>query len=158
MMQSLERAAELLGVGESYRAHRHHVPRMLRVLAVGGIGAIWQTIIFNVLGVWAAMVSPSSATLMGAEVAILSNFTLNNRYNFVGDEYKRSSLIQRFAKFHLVSSGSLLTQWVCMRIAENFSRDALFLNTAFIIGVGIGFIVNYTGYYFIVWRSKSEAL
>lgn len=152
MIAVLESIADILGAGKFFRAHSHHVPRMGRVLIVGGIGAIWQTIIFNVLGVWAAIVSPSTATLMGAEVAIISNFTLNNRYNFTGDEHKRSPLIQRLAKFHLVSSGSLLTQWVCMRIAESFSRDALFLNAAFIIGVGIGFIVNYTGYYFFVWR------
>lgn len=156
MMDILDTIAHKLGAGIFFRAHSHHIPRMTRVLMVGGIGAIWQTIIFNVLGVWAAIVSPSTATLMGAEVAIISNFTLNSRFNFTGDEHRKSPLLHRLLKFHLVSSGSLLTQWICMRIAEGMSRDALFLNAAFIIGVGIGFIVNYSGYYWFVWRSSSS--
>ncbi len=143
-----------MGLEEHFHAHKHHIPRMGRVLLIGGIGALFQTIIFETLGIWWGVVAASTATLIGAECAIISNFTLNERFSFRDSVDRSTPLYKRILKFHLVSSGSLATQWICLLIAEHISTNALFLNGAFIVGVGIGFIFNYTGYYFFVWGSK----
>ncbi|MDO8521789.1 MAG: GtrA family protein [bacterium] len=153
MNEILQRIAGTLGAGELLQSHWHHVPRMGRVLMVGGVGFIIQTTIFELFGIWLGIVAPSTATLFGGEFAILSNFFLNNRFSF-RDADDASPLYKRILKFHLVSGASLATQWTCVFIAEHISQSVLFLNGAFLVGVGIGFILNYTGYYFFVWRKK----
>ncbi len=152
MIDILQRIADMLGAGEIFRSHSHHIPRIGRVLVIGGIGAIIQTIIFETLGIWWGIVSASTATLVGAVFAATSNFLLNEHYSFRDSVDHTIARHKRLLKFYLVSSGSLATQWICVFIAEHISTNALFLNGAFIIGVGIGFIFNYTGYYFFVWR------
>lgn len=128
--------------------------RAVRVLVVGGIGFVGQTILFETLAFWLALVTPSTATLIGAEYAILSNFFLNERFSF-GDIVDRSrSRTLRIARFHLVSAGSLAVQWLSVFTVEHMTSSPVFINLGFIFGVGVGFILNYTGYYFFVWRQK----
>ncbi len=151
----LQKVANTVGLGGHFEAHKHHVPRMGRVMIVGGIGAILQTIIFEILGIWLRLVAPSTATLIGALAATLSNFLLNERFNFHDVVDHAKPKYRRMLKFYFVGLGSLATQWTCVFIAEQFTHDALLLNLAFIVGVGIGFFFNYTGYYFFVWRRKN---
>lgn len=147
--------AALLGAEALFERYSHHLPRMTKVMLVGGFGFIIQTIIFEILGIWTRVVAPSTATLIGAECAIISNFTLNERFSFRDSVGGSSPLWQRLLKFHAVSSGSLATQWLCVFTAERIFHSVLALHAAFIIGVGLGFVINYTGYYFFVWRKSA---
>ena len=151
MQKIIEQVARRLGGEKLFEAYGHHLPRMGRVLIVGGIGFIIQSIIFELLGIRFALVAPSTAALIGAEVAVLSNFTLNNRFNF-REATEQHPLMWRLVRFHLVGVGSLASQWTCIFVTEHFTTDHLILRAAFVLGVGIGFIFNYTGYYFFVWR------
>ena len=117
MNNFLEKIAIRLGAGELFQKHGHHISRMRRVVLVGGVGVIWQAIVFEIFGLWLGVFSPSTATLIGAECAIISNFLLNERFNF-RESSQASPFYKRIFKFHLVSSGSLATQYVCIFVAE----------------------------------------
>ena len=134
----------------------HHGWRVLRVVAVGAVGFLIQSAVFEVLGIQLALVAASTAAVIGGECAILSNFALNNRFSF-SDAARSVPIFKRLIRFHIVSSGSLLTQWLFVFIAESSTDDDLILRFAFIAGVGIGFLINYTGYYFFVWRKEAPA-
>jgi putative flippase GtrA len=152
MNEFAQKIAVHFGFEHLYERHGHHIPRMTKVFLVGGTGFILQTIIFETLGIWLKVVSPSTATIIGAECAIISNFFLNERYSFRDTGGNRAPFFKRIAMFHLVSSGSLLAQWLSLFFMEHLTSSPLWLNAAFIFGAGVGFITNYTGYYFFVWR------
>lgn len=128
--------------------------RLPRVLLIGFIGFVIQTIIFELLGLRLSLVAPSVAAVTGAIFAILSNFLLNERFSFGDRVHKTSTVSARLAKFYLVSSGSVAVQWVLLSAAEQLTADLLALRAAYVLGVLIGFITNYLGYYFFVWGSR----
>ena len=156
MIDFLEKIASALGAGALFRSYKHHLPRMGRVMLIGTVGFVIQTLIFEVLGIRLQIVAPSTATLIGAEFAILSNFFLINRYSF-NDVTHVTSVLSRLARFHLVVCGSLVTQWLCVFIAEHMTEDLIIVRGAYLLGVGIGFIFNYMGYYLFVWRLRSNS-
>ncbi|HYF12902.1 MAG TPA: glycosyltransferase family 2 protein [Candidatus Paceibacterota bacterium] len=128
--------------------------RLLRVVAIGGIGFVLQGIIFELLGIQFKLLSPSTAALIGAEVAIISNFFLNDYFSFSDKRLSAAPFVQRIARFHLISSGSVASQWIFIFIAERLTQSPPLLRTAFVLGVVLGFAINYAGYYFWVWRKE----
>jgi putative flippase GtrA len=158
MTDLLRKLAAACGLEAQLEKHAHHVPRIGRVLVIGGIGFVIQTTLFEVLGIWMHVVAPSTATAIGALCAIASNFALNERYSFHDAIDRSVPLYTRVVKFYFVSSGSMLTQWICLLVVEQFTMSPLVLNGAFVVGVGIGFILNYAGYYFFVWRRQNEKI
>ncbi len=151
----LEKIADVIGAGEFFRTHKHHVFRMTRVILVGSVGFVIQMSIFEIVGIRLQLVAPSTAALFGAEFAILTNFFLHSRYSFA-DMMPAAPLLPRLLRFHLVVSGSLLMQWGAVFIAERLTDDLLLIRLAYACGVGIGFLMNYTGYYLFVWRRKQS--
>lgn len=141
---------------ELYARHGHHMYRVMRVLAVGGVGFIIQSVIFEVFGIRLGLVAASTAVVIGGECAILSNFFLNNRFSFRDAALHAAPLLSRIVRFHVVSSGSLATQWTFLFVAERLTQDPLILRGTYILGVGIGFLMNYSGYYFFVWRKRRD--
>ncbi len=125
--------------------------RLFRVLAIGGVGFICQTAIFEYLGVYLKIVAPSTAVVIGAEIGVLVNFFLNNRFSF-RDIYPTVPLWMRLTRFHIVVSGSLFIQWTIVFITQHITTDLLTLQIAYITGVAIGFISNYAGYRHWVWK------
>jgi putative flippase GtrA len=123
---------------------------VLRVAAVGAVGVLVQTFIFEVLAFWLGILRPSVAVLVGAEFGILTNFFLNHHLNFRGAA--DAHLIARLARFHLVVSGSLFIQWVCVYSAETFVGNIWAIRGAYMAGILLGFVSNYTLYRLWVWR------
>lgn len=126
--------------------------RALRVLAAGGVGFVVQTVIFEILGIWLKLVTPAVATLIGAECAILTNFFLNERFSFRDMIDHTKPRWKRLARFHVVVLGSLAAQFASVFTAEHATSNFLIIHLAYIFGVGFGFILNYIGYMFVVWR------
>lgn len=132
-----------------------HIPifiqsRIFRVACIGGIGVIIQTAIFETLGIWLALVSASTAAVIGGEVAIVCNFALNNRFSF-GDR-GHGALGWRLLRFHMVVAGSLFIQWLFVFTAEHATHDLLIIHGAYAAGILVGFMSNYIGYHLFVWR------
>jgi putative flippase GtrA len=128
--------------------------RVARSMAVGGVAFITQTIIFELLGVLLQVVSLSTAVVIGAEVGILTNFYLNNRFSF-SDRHQASPLLSRLIRFHAVVSGSVLLQWLFVHAAESRTTDYLVIHAAYFTAVSLGFIWNYTFYLLFVWKEPS---
>ena len=126
--------------------------RLVRTLSVGVVAVIVQTAVFEVLGVYLQVVALSTAVLIGAEVAILTNFYLNNRFSF-SDRRHDISLLSRLLRFHLVVSGSIFLQWLFVFIAEHQTSSYLVIHVAYATGIVLGFAWNYTCYLLFVWKS-----
>lgn len=127
---------------------------MMRVAVISVAGILVQTAIFEVLGIWLKLVQPSTAVLVGAEIGILTNFFLNNRFAF--SDRIQNSLLVRLLRYHLVVSGSLIIQYVFVFIAEHLTTNLFIIHGAYFIGVLIGFLFNYTGYRLWVWEHHEE--
>ena len=129
--------------------------RFLRVFTVGGIGVAGQTVVFEILSIFLHIVSPSTAAVLGAEVGVLTNFYLNNRFSF-HDRRRAIALHSRLLRFHLVVSGSLILQWLSVFIAEHQTSSLLLIHGAYATGIIIGFVWNYTFYLLFVWRHEEQ--
>jgi dolichol-phosphate mannosyltransferase len=127
--------------------------RFLRVATIGFVGMSVQTMIFEILWIWLGVLRPSLATLVGAELGILTNFLLNNRYSF--NDRAHAPLLLRLVRFHTVVSGSLVIQWIFVFTAESFTQNIWTIHMAYAAGIVIGFLCNYTGYRLWVWKHYS---
>ena len=139
------------------RGHTFVRSRIFRVGMIGIGGLIVQTIIFEILAIYLKVVPASTAAIIGGEVAILCNFYLNHRFSF-SDRAAHGGLFMRLVRFHVVVAGSLFFQWIFIFITERLTSDIFLIHIAYLAGVGVGFITNYAGYYFFVWRHPKKNL
>lgn len=116
---------------------------------VGTIGFIINTAVLEVLV--ALKAHPAVGSAVGAELAIISNFILNNSWTFRQRKITGSRWLGKFFQFNLTSVGAIIIQ-----AGTVWLGTAIFgLNTYrlfYILGVGIGLIWNYTMYSRVIWR------
>src|SRR3989344_4676190 len=130
--------------------HGDRMLHMAHVGSVGLVGLIVQTSIFEIVGIRLDLLRPSTAALIGGEIAVLLGFTLNNRYNFPD---RATPLYMRLARFHTLVAGSLPLQWPFVRLALIFFFGTTStLRIAYLCGILLGFLSNYIGYTLWVWR------
>ncbi|HWA52066.1 MAG TPA: glycosyltransferase [Patescibacteria group bacterium] len=147
-MISTFRVAIILGIKDKQK--------FLKFAVVGGIGFVIQTVVFEVLGVFTKVLSPSIATLLGGELAVISNFTLNNIWTFKSDQVKGVKIIWKFIQFNLTSFIALGIQFVILKIGEGVANGNKLIINAFYLGaIVIVMITNYIVYNKIIWRTKS---
>lgn len=125
--------------------------RVVRSLSTGVVAVIVQTILFEILGIFLQIVSPSTAVVISAECALLTNFYLSNRFVF-HDRRNDTSRLSRLARFHLVVSGSIFLQWLFVFVTEHQTSNLLFIHGAYATGIILGFAWNYTLYLLFVWQ------
>ena len=98
----------------------------------------------------------SWSAAFGAELSIISNFTLNNIWTFKEEKIKKfSSLILSFLKFNLTSFGAVLIQFTVIGISVNLFSDTRLVRLLALI-FAIGFIIvpyNYTMYNLFIWKT-----
>lgn len=128
--------------------------RFLKVALVGGMGAVVQFIIFNILRL---VIIPEYAVALAVEVAIVSNFILNNLWSFKDKKISFDSkrIFAKFLQFNLFSLGSLLIQFLVMKIGVILLGRSFF-GENFLVGLGIllGLFWNYFAYSRFVWKIK----
>jgi len=94
------------------------------------------------------------AWLLSTEVAIISNFTLNNIWTFKSDQIKGlSALFAKFVQFNLSSAGALLIQTV----AGSIGVTVLGLPRQLLLPFIIVFLVlpyNWLMYNKFIWKKK----
>lgn len=125
--------------------------RVFPILGAGGVGFLFQLGIFELFAVYLQILSPSIATIIGAEVGIIINFFINDRISF-GDRLHKLPLAQRFLRHQGVVLGAVFVQWLCVFTAEGLTNDWLLIHAALLGGIGLGFIWNYLWYHLYVWR------
>ena len=136
------------------RVHAFLRSRFLRIFIIGGIGVVLQTFIFEALGVYLGIVSLSTASVIGGELGVLANFLLNERFSFPDRIVHTDRLLPRLLRFHTVVAGSLLIQWALMFFAEHNTQNIFLLHAAYVGGIALGFVSNYTGYHLFVWKQR----
>ncbi len=154
----------------------------LKFLVVGGLGFIINTVVL-VFGVKIGF-NPSLSGPAGAELAIVSNFLLNNFWTFSDRTITSWNVLPgKFLQFNLLSLGSVAIQFIFLKTGEkiigleSFKKPVLelpilkkisFLSlftrfkqltdkfSAYMIfymmGVGVGLVVNFIIYSTIIWK------
>lgn len=133
--------------------HNPKIRRFFKFGIVGGTGLVLQTMIFEILGVFTKILTPSQATVLGGEVAIISNFTLNNLWTFRDYKVTGLKIILKFLQFNLTSLIALAIQFVILRIGEFFARGSGLIIQFFYFGaIAIVLVVNYYIYNKFIWK------
>jgi len=126
--------------------------KFLRFATVGFIGYIINALgleVFYRLGLL-----PGIAAALGAELAIISNFTLNNVWTFSKDKivgFKK--IIWKFFQFNLTSLGAVLIQGLVVGFLAKFFGDQY--RQIYLI-IAIAFFVipyNYSMYNIFIWKT-----
>jgi len=127
--------------------------QFFRMCLVGTVGLVVQTTIFETL-LRLTTISPANATALGAEAAILSNFTLNNWWTFSGQKLTGAKLLMtKFIQFNVVSLGSLVIQWATLHFGILALGSAFWtVRGLYILGVLLGLIWNFTLYKKVIWK------
>lgn len=109
---------------------------------------------------------PSLATALGAEVAIISNFTWNNWWTFSHVKLELSQIPGKFVQFNLTSSGAVVIQYLILKSGELYFGVAQFKSQAspglplaryqvfFIMAVILGLIWNFFFYSQVIWNTR----
>ncbi len=120
-----------------------------KFLIVGTIGFIINTVVLE--GIVRFGFHPAIGSLVGAELAIISNFILNNRWTFRERKISGKRQIFKFIQFNTASVGAIIIQ------AGSVFAGTLFFGVHtyrifYMLGVGIGLIWNYIMYSRVIWR------
>lgn len=131
--------------------------KFIKVCFVGLVGAVIQFSVFNLLRV---KILPEYANTIAVELAVISNFILNNVWTFREQKIHFSQLkklILKFFQFNLVSLGSILIQFLVVKIGVGiFGRSFILENILVAIGILLGLVWNYTMYTRFIWKTKGK--
>ncbi len=120
-----------------------------KFLVVGSIGLLINSVLLELfvrIGF-----HPIVGSIIGAEMAIISNFFLNNAWTFRSRAIANPHRIRKFFQFNGSSFGALFIQASSVYFGTHiFGREAYRL--FFVIGVGIGLIYNYLMYSKVIWK------
>lgn len=144
--------------------------KVFKFAVVGGIGSLVQLLSlqlfrfllpsFQVLVITDFLV----ATLLSIEVAIISNFILNNMWTFADLKLKSAQIPSKFLQFNLASTGSLLIQLVIAGLGEfligiftlfTLPIVAIAVDTGMVFavtGILIGMVWNFFAYTKFIWK------
>ena len=113
----------------------------------------------SVSGVWGlgVMAEPSSwAAALGAELSIISNFTLNNIWTFREKRITEpGKLVGKFLTFNLTSLGAIVIQFAVIGAAVGIFGDTTLVRQGALVAA-IAFLIipyNYTMYNLFIWKT-----
>lgn len=89
-------------------------PSFFKYLAVGGTGFLLQTFASKIL--IEMSISPGISVSIGAEIAIISNFILNNTWTFSHKKITGWKKMMKLIQFNLASIGAILIQGITVWI------------------------------------------
>lgn len=146
--------------------------RIFKFAFVGGIGTLVQLLSLTILRFlmpefsFFFLTKFLLATLLSIELAILSNFILNNLWTFADRKLKLSQFPSKFIQFNIASMGSIIIQLIVNASGENliglFSLFTLpFINFTVdtglvfaLTGIVIGLFWNFFAYNTFIWKKK----
>jgi putative flippase GtrA len=136
--------------------------RFGQFLSVGVVGAGFDITTSSVLTAGLG-VPPEVAKLVGAEVAIIVMFSINERWTFAGHGVAgRWPLLRRFLKSNLVRSGGVGVQVIVVWLLTQLPIELLFVGVdlwelaTFPIAIASSLVLNYVLESLFTWRVTSD--
>jgi dolichol-phosphate mannosyltransferase len=125
-----------------------------KFLVVGGIGFVINAVILVVLHDWFA-VAAAPANMVGAGVAIFSNFNLNNVWTFQGRKILEvRNYVAKLMQFYGTSVfGVLVIQTGIIEVGVRTLGDRWYF-FYFLVGTALLLVWNYIMYSRIIWKKK----
>lgn len=121
----------------------------LKFCVVGSIGFIINTLVLELFV--AVGFHPAIGSAVGAEVAIISNFFLNNMWTFRHRKIESNRLLGKFLQFNTTSIGAIVLQAGTVAVGSGLWGVGLY-RYYYVLGVGFGLIWNYTMYSKVIWK------
>ena len=125
---------------------RAKLARAARFCVVGGTGTAINTAVLYLLSRRLGLPLPVSSAI-AVEIAILSNYMLNDRFTFGA----RRPSVRRLAKFNITSLAGL---GVNVMIVWLLARHGVYFLAANFVGIAVAVVVNYTFSVAWVWRRE----
>lgn len=144
--------------------------RAFKFVMTGGIGALIQLLSLQIFRSvlpqfeWLFFSTLNTANFLANEVAIVSNFTLSNLWTFSDRQLTPRQVPAKFLQFNLTSGGSILIQFITVRVLEAlfglhpiltvplirypFDTGTLYV----MVGILIGMFWNFFAYTNIIWK------
>ena len=137
--------------------------RLTQFLSVGALGGLLDTVTVVLLttqfGVYRGY-----AKLLGAELSIVLMFLINEHWTFASEGADdRGAFLRRLLRSNVVRLGGLLVGTAVFLIVSGLDVDlpvggeALWLTISNVIGIGVGFVVNYVAESLFTWRVGVDA-
>jgi len=125
-----------------------------KFLVVGGLGFILNAALLIVLHDWFAFPA-TAANLVGAAVAIFSNFNLNNLWTFKHEKITGfAGYMRKLIQFYATSAfGVIVIQTGTIFAGVRLIGDRWYF-LSFLAGTGFLLIWNYTMYSTVIWKKK----
>ncbi len=127
-----------------------------KFLVVGGFGFVINTVALRLL-VEKAHFAPESANLVGAAIAIFSNFNLNNLWTFKDTKFASITMyLLKLVQFYATSAfGVIVIQTGTIALGDKlFGKQLYFLY--YIFGTGLLLIWNFTIYNLVIWKKPQK--
>lgn len=125
----------------------------IKMIIVGTIGMFVQMFFFNV---FRAFLGLRAAQNLAIEMAVISNFCLNNFWTFSGSKFifsRFGQMLIGFVKFNLASLGSIIIQNIVLFAGIKFLGQTWTIENLFVLlGILIGMFWNYLMYTRVVWK------
>ncbi|MFC1627033.1 glycosyltransferase [Patescibacteria group bacterium] len=131
--------------------------KLIKVAIVGGIGTVVQLVFFNLFRLKLHL---SVAQNLAIELAIISNFILNNVWTFKDKKFsgkQLGKLGKGFLKFNVLSVGSIIIQNIVLLGGIALLGRSFWIENALVIfGILLGLIWNYLMYTRVVWKTHKK--
>lgn len=131
--------------------------RLFKIALFGFLSFVVEAVFFEFFGIRWHLWRPSTAALIGAELAIVFNFIMQNTFTFTDQKILfKSAMIRKFLQFNFLVSISLGLQWLSVRVGEHLAYGVhyyLILRLFNVAGVLLGFIFNYQSYTKVIWKN-----
>ncbi len=129
--------------------------QIFKFAVVGGIGFMVNLIFLEIFHRF-FHIEAGNAAALGAEVAIISNFIINNYWTFAAHKVTRATqMISKFVQFNVGSLGAVIIQKIVVGLGTKYTSDALRLEW-FVLAVLIGMVVNYFVYSRLIWKTTTK--
>lgn len=140
---------DVIGYVTSERIKALKKSTFFKFCVVGTIGFIINTFVLELMVKLGF--HPALGSIAGAELAIISNFILNNAWTFGQRKITGRRLIGKFLQFNTTSVGAIVIQAGTITIGTYLFGLAIY-RWFYILGVGIGLIWNYLIYSLVIWK------
>lgn len=123
---------------------------MVRFILTGLVGAIFENAVLYAL-VEVGALSALLAAAVGKEVATLTVFFINDTWTFKEVTGTKAPFTWRLIRSHLVRALGVIVSLLALYTVLRYTD--LYFIAANIVGIGVGFIVNYALENLVTWKT-----